>query len=216
MSNSPSAKSSSRHSHTTALKTPRLSSLKTQHPDKAELAADHPPNHTRLDENERRGARRKHGIPDSGVWFWKQDGMLMYARACGGVAIAWDKQDTGSHGKSNQRGNQKCKKMYAVYGSIDDLYACLLRLPERERYAYEVIQEKAPCRVYADLEWEGDRDDTHTMMCRVMAEVRAYCMEKHGRNPKLYVGCSTRPVDAQSQRWKNSYHLVYSRPRQVN
>ena len=32
-------------------------------------------------------------------------------------------------------------------------------------------------------------------------------MEKYGRDPKLYVGCSTRPV-AQSQRWKNSYHLV--------
>ena len=71
-----------------------------------------------------------------------------------------------------------------------------------------MIHGNTPCRVYADIEWEGDRDDTHAVVRRVMAAVQAYCMEKHGRKPKLCVGCSTRPIDAQNRRWKNSYHLV--------
>ena len=77
-----------------------------------ELIATTPPTNTNtntsiLSDKQRRRARQQHGIPDGGVWFWKQDDMLRHARACSGVAIAWDKQeDAGSNEKSKQKGKK--------------------------------------------------------------------------------------------------------------
>ena len=71
-----------------------------------------------LRDDQRRRARQQHGIPDGGVWFWKQDDMLRHARACSGVAIAWDKQeDTGSNEKSNQTDSQQGSQQGSQLGS---------------------------------------------------------------------------------------------------
>ena len=111
--------------------------------------------------------------------------------------MAWDKE---SHTKG--------AKMFAVYASVEDLYTDLLKLPEGKRYAYEVIRECSPCRNYADIEWVGDHDTTHTKIRALVAELRAYCRAEYGRAFKLYVGCSTRSNDERAGLWKNSYHLV--------
>ena len=144
-------------------------------------------------------ARRVHGIPAGGSWWYTQAPMLKHlqsADAPSGIAVAWDKQGA------------EAKKMYGFYDSADDLYANLEQLPAGKWYSYEVIRERTPCRNYADIEWVGVRDRKHSKVHALLQEIRGLCKTKYGRDPEIYVGCSTRCVDEQAGLWKNSYHII--------
>ena len=145
-------------------------------------------------------ARRKHGLPPAGTWFWTQAPALEHARQAdglGSVTVAWDKD------------SNKGSKMYGVYASAEELYANMLHLPAGERYAYEVIDEGSSCRNYADIEWVGDHDITHSRVRALVAVLREHCEAEYGRAVRLYVGCSSRWVDEKANRCKNSYHIVF-------
>ena len=137
-------------------------------------------------------ATHRHGIPAGGDWFWKQDGMLKHMQTHGGVSLAWQKSDK--------------KFMYAVYDSQHDLYMNLLKLSAGTRYAYELIRTDKACRNYADIEWIGDRDDSHTKIRALIQEIRDFTEKKFKIKPALYVCCSSREKDGC---YKNSYHVVF-------
>jgi len=137
-------------------------------------------------------ATRIQGLPTGGDWFWKQPHMLDHIEENGGVSLAWQ--------KINRR------YMYAVYSSQRDLYDNMRKLPAGKRYAYELIRIGSVCRNYADIEWIGDRDDSHTKIRALIQKIRDFTEREFKIKPALYVCCSSREKDGC---YKNSYHVVF-------
>ena len=134
-----------------------------------------------------------HGLPDGGHWFWKQTPMLNHIKKHGGVSLSWEK--TG-----------KSARLFAVYDSQRDFYENLLKLPAGKRYAYELIRVGSVCRNYADIEWIGDRDDSHTKIRALIQKIRDFTEREFKIKPALYVCCSSREKDGC---YKNSFHVVF-------
>jgi hypothetical protein len=134
-----------------------------------------------------------HGLPAGGHWFWTQDPMLKHVKEHGGVALSWEKTVNGT-------------RFFAVYDDLRDFYKNLLKLPAGERYAYELIRVGSVCRNYADIEWIGDRDDSHTKIRALIQKIRDFTEREFKIKPALYVCCSSREKDGC---YKNSYHVVF-------
>ena len=71
---------------------------------------------------------------------------------------------------------------------------------------YELIRIGSVCRNYADIEWIGDRDDSHTKIRALIQKIRDFTEREFKIKPALYVCCSSREKDGC---YKNSYHVVF-------
>ena len=118
--------------------------------------------------------------------------MLKHMEEHGGVSLAWQSSANGY--------------LYAVYDSQRDFYENLLKLPAGKRYMYELIRVGSVCRNYADIEWIGDRDDSHTKIRALIQKMRDFTEREFKIKPALYVCCSSREKDGC---YKNSYHVVF-------
>ena len=139
---------------------------------------------------------RAHGEAPGGRWFYLQKQVHECHRVMGrGVIIAWGKSAGGKGGFT-----------FGWYPNAGEVLTALLELDADKRFAFEQIPHDTPCRPYADVEWEGVRDETHALMRRMCSALRGYCARVFpGKCMQLYVSCSTRP--GKGGVWKNSYHL---------
>jgi hypothetical protein len=69
-----------------------------------------------------------------------------------------------------------------------------------------MIRIGSVCRNYADIEWIGDRDDSHTKIRALIQKIRDFTEREFKIKPALYVCCSSREKDGC---YKNSYHVVF-------
>ena len=116
----------------------------------------------------------------------------------GGFAVAWESKP--------KTGDTRGGYTYGVYACESDFFAALSTLPADRRYGNELIPADTPCRSYADVEWEGERDATHETLKTLVDTVRTHCKHEYQHDPEIAVACSTRP--AGPVLWKNSYHFV--------
>ena len=152
-------------------------------------------------------------LPPGGRWFknpGSQAPMLDLYLQHGGITLGWDlKLNSG-----------KGSKMFGIYTDIDrlELIKRIYDTPPTKRACYELIPKNTKCRAHADIEWVGMNDPKHTTLAQIVAHFRTKAQETWGRNPEIYVSCSTRAVlkeDSQTQAvnesgeflYKHSYHL---------
>ena len=146
---------------------------------------------------------RAHGEPGGGHWFYLQKHMHEHYGAAaggesgaarGGVMMAW--------GKKGRSGGFT----FAWYASAEAVLRALLSLAPDARFGFEQITAEQPCRAYADVEWEGARDERHERVALLWQALRRFCARVFpGKCMQLYVSCSSRP--GAGGVWKNSYHV---------
>ena len=134
-------------------------------------------------------------FPPGGDWFYTQQPVLELYQASGGLVVAWDKPNRS--------------KMYGLYSMSRELFMLnLLDTPVANRHCYELLAENAPCRGYADVEWEGQEDPEHSEIIRLVRAIRDKAHEEYSHEPKIYVCCGTRPKREDPSVLKHSYHIV--------
>ena len=156
-----------------------------------------------------RQVRQQHGTAPGGTWYKKQKDMLA-AYADGdkqGHLVAWDRVPYMKDGKL-------CvPRVYGLYASAQDFVRNLLLVDEKKRFGYELIPENAPCKAYADIEWEGPADPDHSTLKRLLKYLRERASElylqKAPHQWKMYVACGTREAKGAGPGvMKHSYHVV--------
>lgn len=137
------------------------------------------------------------GLPPGGKWFYTQDAMMQHKKKLKtGVpfVLSWDKDI------------EKRNKYFGVYESPRAFWESVQLSGLRYRYAYEMIPENTPCRLYMDIEWKGEADKTHERIMDILNAFQEYCINELRRLPCLHLLCGSRPVSGTD--FKNSYHLV--------
>jgi len=109
----------------------------------------------------------------------------------GEFTVAWDKDKSGT-------------KYYGRFPDPQTFYGSLLAM--ESRYGYELILENSQCKLYADVEWYGKRDEDHSRVSWILAEMRKHSQELYSEQLEIYVCCSSR--DFEDGSFKNSYHIV--------
>ena len=140
-------------------------------------------------------------VPAGGLWFSRQASMFEAKEKVlpgGGFLVAWDKDGA----------RKQASKIYGLYPDATTFYQNLLQNPVDKRHGYELIPENSPCKLYADVEWEGPADESHQKIYWILNKLRDYVRKVHAdeRTLEVYVCCGSRQIN--DRVFKNSYHVV--------
>jgi len=150
--------------------------------------------------------------PEDAIWLKKRDFAIGPA-GVQSVIAGWQlphnkteaqkKMEALPGGKKKKNGGGYC---YAEYDSSADYFGSILRQPVGERYGYECIRPKNPCKLYFDIEWLGPYDPARGKLLAYAEEIRAYLRLVYGGEYALYITCGCRELNPGV--FKNSYHIV--------
>ena len=129
-------------------------------------------------------------LPSGGHWYHTQESMIAEL-VDGEFAVAWDKNKFGT-------------KYYGRYPDPQTFYSSIRTM--KSPCGYELILENSRCKLYADVEWYGERDEVHSMISWIITEIRKHSQELYSTQLEIYVCCSSRELEDGS--FKNSYHIV--------
>jgi len=129
-------------------------------------------------------------LPSGGHWYHTQESMIAEL-VDGEFAVAWDKNKFGT-------------KYYGRYPDPQTFYSSIRTM--KSPCGYELILENSRCKLYADVEWIGERDKDHSRISWIITEIRKHSQELYSTQLEIYVCCSSRELEDGS--FKNSYHIV--------
>lgn len=129
-------------------------------------------------------------LPSGGHWYATQQ-LMMAELVDGEFTVAWDKDESGA-------------KCYGRFPDAEAFFSSLLAM--EDRLGYELVLKNSPCKLYADIEWYGERDVDHKRLAWMLAEMRKQSQTLYNKPLEIYVCCSSR--DAKGGKFKNSYHIV--------
>ena len=103
---------------------------------------------------------------------------------------------------------KEANKAYGLYENAEVFYEHLLQTPQDKRFGYELIPVDTMCKDYADVEWIGEPDPSHTTLRSLIQCYRERAAKKYPEmrmGLEVYVACGTRPATGGI---KHSYQIT--------
>jgi hypothetical protein len=147
--------------------------------------------------------RKKYALPGEGQWFPEQALMFGASKDVSSDSnksaffVGWDKDA------------EKGSKLYGLYPDSMTFYKQLSQNVAEQRFGYELIPENTSCKLYMDIEWEGqEQDKYHVKIRNIIDQLRKHSKTTFNNETTLeiYVCCGSRQKD--DKIFKNSYHVV--------